>query len=375
MSDSKQIQARLQEWEREEKIGDIPPLVDLMGYEHKVLYTPPDVKGAYLDDIGFPGEYPFTRGVYPAMYRKVLMRFPQYSGFGTAEDTNRRWKYLISHGQMTVNLAFDLPTHMGIDSDAPDVEDEVGRVGVAIDSLRDFEVLFEGIPLVPAFFNTVGPAPVLLAMYIATGEKKGLQPSQVMGAFTNDILAICCCRGNWIFPIKPSLRLITDMVEYCCRHMPRFYPQNIQGVYFRACGASLPQELGYTFADAFTYIDEALARGLDIDEFAPRLSFFISCGPEFLAEAAKFRAARRLWARLLKERYDPKDKNSLRIRMTSATGGAYFQAVEPLNNLSRGAYAILGAALGGCQAIFIAGYDEAYAIPTEESARLGLRTV
>jgi len=375
MSDSEQIEERLHKWEGEEKIGDISALVDLMGYEHKVLYTPRDVKDAYLDDIGFPGQYPFTRGVYPAMYRKALMRFPQYAGFGSAEDTNRRWKYLISHGQMTVNLAFDLPTHMGIDSDAPEAEDEVGRVGVAIDSLRDFEVLFDGIPLVPAFFNTVGPAAILLAMYIATGEKKGVAPSQVMGAFTNDILTICCCRGNWIFPIKPSLRLITDMVEYCCRNMPRFYPQNIQGVYFRACGASLPQELGYTFADAFTYIDEALARGLDIDEFAPRLSFFISSGPEFLAETAKFRAARRLWARLMKERYDPKDKNSLRIRMTSATGGAYFQAIEPLNNLARGAYAILGAALGGCQATFIAGYDEAYAIPTEESARLGLRTI
>jgi len=185
MSDSKQVEERLQKWERGEKVGGISPLVDLMGYEHKVLYTPLDVKDAYLDDIGFPGEYPFTRGVYPAMYRKALMRFPQYSGFGTAEDTNRRWKYLISHGQMTVNLAFDLPTHMGIDSDAPEAEDEVGRVGVAIDSLRDFEVLFDGIPLVPAFFNTVGPAAILLAMYIATGEKKGLPPSQVMGAFTN----------------------------------------------------------------------------------------------------------------------------------------------------------------------------------------------
>jgi methylmalonyl-CoA mutase N-terminal domain/subunit len=375
MSDSKQIEERLQRWEGEEKIGDIPPIVDLMGYQHKVLYTPLDVKDTYLNDLGFSGEYPFTRGVYPAMYRKALMRFPQYAGFGTAEDTNRRWKYLIGHGQMTVNLAFDLPTHMGIDSDDPVAEDEVGRVGVAIDSLRDFEVLFDGIPLVPAFFNTVGPASILLAMYIATGEKKGLAPSNVMGAFTNDILAICACRGNWIFPIKPSLRLITDMTEYCCRNMPRFYPQNIQGVYFRAVGSSLPQEVGYTFADAFTYIDEALARGLDIDEFAPRLSFFISCGPEFLAEAAKFRATRRLWARLMRERYDPKDKNSLRIRMTSATGGAYFQAIEPLNNLARGAYAILGAALGGCQATFIAGYDEAYAIPTEETARLGLRTV
>ncbi len=375
-ADTKRIAEEKQRWEREQKVGEIPPLAtDVMGYEHKVLYTPADVDGSYLDQVGFPGEFPYTRGAYPAMYRKALMRFPQYSGFGTPEDTNKRWKYLIEHGQMTVNLAFDLPTHIGFDSDDPEVEDEVGRVGVAIDSLRDFEVLFDDIPLVPAFFNTMGPAAVLLAMYIAMGEKKGIPPENVMGAFTNDLLAVCSCRGNWVFPIKPGMRLITDMIEYCCKNMPRFYPQNIQGVFYRAVGGSIPQEIGYTYASALAYIDSALERGLGIDDFAPRLSFFISCGPEFLAECAKFRAARRMWARLMRERYDAKDKNSLRVRMTSATGGAYFQAVEPLNNLARGAYAILGAALGGAQAMFIAGYDEAFAIPTEESARLGLRTV
>jgi len=361
-------------WEERAKIAELPPVAtDTMGYEHKPLYTPADID--YLERIGFPGEFPFTRGAYPGMYRKALWRFPQYSGFGTPEDTNQRWKYLIGHGQMTVNLAFDLPTHMGHDSDDPEIEDEVGRVGVAIDSLRDFEVLFHDIPLVPAFFNTMGPASVLLAMYIAMGEKKGVPPENVMGAFTNDLIAICSCRGNWVFPIKPSLRLITDMIEYCCKNMPRFYPQNIQGVYYRAVGASIPQEIGYTYAAAITYIDHALERGLSVDDFAPRLSFFLSCGPEFLAEAAKFRAARRMWAKLMKGRYGAKDKNSQRVRITSATGGAYFQGVEPLNNLARGAYAILGAALGGAQATFIAGYDEAYAIPTEESARLGLRTI
>ncbi len=372
----KVIAEEKERWERERKIAEIPPVkTDTMGYEHKVLYTPSDVDYSYLDQIGFSGEFPFTRGVYPAMYRKALMRFPQYSGFGTPEDTNKRWKYLISHGQMTVNLAFDLPTHMGHDSDDPEIEDEVGRVGVAIDSLRDFEVLFDGIPLVPAFFNTMGAASILLAMYVAMGEKKGIDPSGVMGAFTNDLIAICSCRGNWVLPIKPNLRLITDMIEYCCKNMPRFYPQNIQGVFYRAVGSSIPQEIGYTYAAALCYIDQALERGLNIDEFAPRISFFLSCGPEFLAECAKFRAARRLWARLMRDRYGAKDKSSLRVRITSATGGAYFQGIEPLNNLARGAYAILGAALGGAQATFIAGYDEAYAIPTEESARLGLRTV
>ncbi len=372
----RRIAEEKERWEREQKIHDIPPLnTDTMGYEHKVVYTPADVDpSSYLGQVGFPGEFPYTRGVYPAMYRKALMRFPQYSGFGTPEDTNNRWKYLISHGQMTVNLAFDLPTHIGHDSDDPEIEDEVGRVGVAIDSLRDFEVLFDGIPLVPAFFNTMGPASILLAMYIAMGEKKDIPPSSVMGAFTNDPIAVCACRGNWVFPIKPSLRLVTDMIEYCCKNMPRFYPMNIQGVFYRAVGGSIPQEVGYTYAAALTYINSALERGLSIDDFAPRLSFFISCGPEFLAECAKFRAARRLWARLMRDRYDAKDKNSLRARMTSATGGSYFQAIEPLNNLMRGAYAILGAALGGAQALFIAGYDEAYAIPTEETARLGLRT-
>ncbi len=362
-------------WEQGKKINEVPPLTDFKDYEHKVLYTPADVEYDYLNDIGFAGEFPFTRGVYPGMYRKAIWRFPQYAGYGTPEDTNKRWKYLISHGQMTVNLPFDLPTHMGHDSDDPAIEDEVGKVGVAIDTLKDFEVLFDDIPVVPAFFNTVGPAPVLLAMYVALGEKRDLPPSSVMGAFTNDILAICCCRGNWIYPLRPSMRMITDMIEYTCKNMPLFYPLNIQGVYFRSVGSSAPQEVGYTFADALTYIQWALDRGLTIDDFASRLSFFIGCGPEFLSEAAKFRATRRLWAKIMQERFNPQKKDSMRIRITSATGGAYFQAKEPMNNLMRGSYAILGAALGGCQALFLAGYDEAYAIPTEETARLGLRTV
>ncbi len=370
-----QIDAEKQRWEREQRIGELPRLVDAMGYEHRPLYTPADTRVDYLEALGFPGEFPFTRGVYGGMYRKAPWRINQYAGFGTAEDTNRRWKLLLERGQMVFNLAFDLPTHMGYDSDDPFVEDEVGRTGIAIDSLRDFEVLTEGLPMVPIFFNTAGPAAILLAMFIALGEQKGIPPSGIMGAFTNDILTVYVCRGTWIFPPRPSLRLITDMIEYCCAHMPRFYPLNVQGVYFRSAGATIPQEVGYTFADALTYVDGALERGLPIDAFAPRLSFFLACGPEIFAEAAKFRAARRLWAKLLRDRYHAKHKDSLRFRTTAATGGRYFQAIEPLNNIARGAYGILGAVLGGAQATFVAGYDEAYALPNEESALLGLRTL
>jgi methylmalonyl-CoA mutase N-terminal domain/subunit len=367
------IEGEIQRWQREQRINELPPLIDSMGYEHQPLYTPANGAADYLDALGLPGEFPFTRGVYAGMYRKAPWRINQYAGFGTAEDTNQRWKLLLARGQMVFNLAFDLPTHMGYDSDDPFVEDEVGRTGIAIDSLRDFEVLTEGLPMVPLFFNTVGPAAIILAMYLAVGEQKGMAPASIMGAFTNDILTVYVCRGTWIFPPCPSLRLITDMIEYCCRHMPRFYPLNIQGVYFRSAGSTIPQEVGYTFADALTYVDGALERGLPIDDFAPRLSFFLACGPEIFAEAAKFRAARRLWARLMRDRYHAAHKDSLRFRVTGATGGRYFQAVEPLNNLTRAAYGILGAVLGGAQATFVAGYDEAYAIPNEESALLGLR--
>ncbi len=367
------INAEKQRWQREQRINELPPLIDSMGYEHQPLCTPADGVADYLDKLGFPGEFPFTRGVYGGMYRKAPWRINQYAGFGTAEDTNRRWKLLLDRGQMVFNLAFDLPTHMGYDSDDPFVEDEVGRTGIAIDSLRDFEVLTDGLPMVPIFFNTVGPAAIILAMYLAVGERKGITPASIMGAFTNDILTVYVCRGTWIFPPRPSLRLITDMIEYCCRQMPRFYPLNVQGVYFRSAGATIPQEVGYTFADALTYVEGALERGLRIDDFASRLSFFLACGPEMFAEAAKFRAARRLWATLMRDRYHAANKDSLRFRVTGATGGRYFQAVEPLNNLTRAAYGILGAVLGGAQATFVAGYDEAYAIPNEESALLGLR--
>ncbi len=367
-----------QQWTDARRISEIESVDGPDNIEHKVLYTPDDLKDFdYMRDIGLPGEYPFTRGVYPGMYRKAKWGLRQYSGFGTPQDTNERWKFLISSGQFATNLAFDLPTHEGLDSDDPLIEDEVGRVGVSIDSLRDVEILWDGLPMnmIPASYNTVGAAPVILAMLIANAENNGLEASDLIGVFTNDILAVFVARGNWIFPPRPSMRLVTDMIEYCCRNMPRFYPVNIQGVFFRGYGATKAQEMGYTFADATDYLDWTLERGLSIDDVAPRFSFFISCGMEIFEEAAKFRAARRIWARLMKEDYGATGKNSMRFRTTSATGGELFTAEEPLNNLTRGALGLLGAVLGGVQATFVAGYDEAYAIPTEETALLGLRTM
>jgi methylmalonyl-CoA mutase N-terminal domain/subunit len=373
----KSIEAK-ERWLQARKISEIEPLLSFDDIDHRVLYTPDDVKDIdYMEEIGFPGDYPFTRGVYPAMYRKAKWGLRQYSGFGTPEDTNKRWKFLIESGQFATNLAFDLPTHMGLDSDDPLAEDEVGRLGVSIDSLRDIEVLWDGLPMnmIPASYNTVGAAPVILAMLIANAENQGLSASDLIGVFTNDILSVFVARGSWVFPPKPSMRLVTDMIEYCCRNMPRFYPVNIQGVFFRGYGATKSQEMGYTLADATEYIDWALERGLSIDHLAPRLSFFISCGMEIFEEAAKFRAARRFWARMVKEKYGAKEKNSMRFRTTSATGGELFTIEEPLNNLMRGTLGLLGAVLGGVQATFVAGYDEAYTIPNEEAALLGLRTM
>ncbi|RMF20087.1 MAG: methylmalonyl-CoA mutase, partial [Deltaproteobacteria bacterium] len=360
------------------QFAKIDPIVDSMGVEHDILYGPTDSDAAdrYEERLGFPGEYPFTRGVYPGMYRRAPWRINQYAGFGSAEDTNARWRFLFERGQMVFNLALDLPTQLGLDSDDPRATPEVGRAGVAIDTCDDLERLLEGLPMVPIYFNIAGAAPILMAMLVAVGERKGVSPQNVMGAFTNDILTTFVCRGTWIFPPEPHLKLVTDMVEYSSRHMsPHFYPLNVQGVYFRSVGASIAQELALVLADALTYVDWALERGMAIDDFARRLSFFLACGPEIFAEAAKFRAARRLWARLMRDRYGAKERESMRLKATAATGGRYFQAIEPLNNLMRGAYGILGAVLGGAQATFIAGYDEAYAIPNEESALLGLRTL
>lgn len=374
------FELRYAEWlqRNERQLGSIPPLTDQMGYEHKLLYGPGDGEdpATYEEKLGFPGEFPFTRGVYTGMYRKAPWRINQYAGFGAAEDTNARWRFLFERGQMVFNLALDLPTQMGYDSDDPRAAVEVGRTGVAIDTVEDLERLLEGLPMVPIYFNLSGGAPVLMAMLVAVAERKGVGPESIMGAFTNDILTTFICRGSWIFPPEAHMKLITDMIEYAVGNMsPNFYPLNVQSIYFKSLCCSPGQEIGFVLSDAMTYIDWALERGLNIDSFARRLSFFIGCGQEMFTEAAKFRAARRLWARLLRDRYGAKEKESMRMKCTAAAGGRSFQAVEPLNNLTRGAYGILGAAMGGAQATFIAGYDEAYAIPNEETAMLGLRTL
>lgn len=356
----------------------IPPLVDSMGVEHGLLYGPADSPAwrDYGETLGYPGSFPFTRGVYSGMYRKAPWRINQYAGFGRPEETNERWRFLYERGQMVFNLALDLPTQMGYDSDDPQAVYDVGRAGVAIDTVADLELLLDGLPLVPIYFNVAGAAPILMAMLVAVAERRGVALTDVAGAFTNDILTTFVCRGTWIFPPDAHMKLTTDMVEYSVRHMsPYFYPLNIQGVYFRSAGAGIAQELALVIGDALTYVEWVLRRGIDIDDFARRLSFFFACGPEIFAEAAKFRAARRWWARLMRDRYGAKEKESMRLKATSATGGRYFQAIEPLNNLARGAYGILGAVLGGAQATFMAGYDEAYAIPNEESSMLGLRTL
>lgn len=377
MKELDEIRERLKAWEEREDVASLPEAVSDLNEPLKVVYTPLDTAGIdYLEKIGLPGEYPYTRGVYPGMYRVRPWAMRLYSGFGTAEDTNRRWKFLLEKGNNGVACAFDLPTQMGLDSDDPEAEDEVGRVGVAIDSLRDMEILYEGLPLdrLVSSFNINAPAAVILAMYVALGEKEGVPPGELKGTLSNDILCEYVSRGMWVFSAEPALRLTTDVVEYCTRHMPRFYPFNIRGIIMREAGASMVQEAGFAFSNAITYIRSALERGLDVDAFARRVSFFFSTGTQIFEEAARYRAARRLWARIMKERFGAKRPDSLLFRFTGTVGGSFYRAQEPQNNLIRGAYGLLGNVLGGVQGMLHPALDEPFAIPTEETAKLALRT-
>ncbi|MBW2102584.1 MAG: methylmalonyl-CoA mutase [Deltaproteobacteria bacterium] len=377
MKELDEIRERLKAWEEREDVASLPEAVSDLNEPLKVVYTPLDTAGIdYLEKIGLPGEYPYTRGVYPGMYRVRPWAMRLYSGFGTAEDTNRRWKFLLEKGNNGVACAFDLPTQMGLDSDDPEAEDEVGRVGVAIDSLRDMEILYEGLPLdrLVSSFNINAPAAVILAMYVALGEKEGVPPGELKGTLSNDILCEYVSRGMWVFSAEPALRLTTDVVEYCTRHMPRFYPFNIRGIIMREAGASMVQEAGFAFSNAITYIQSALERGLDVDAFARRVSFFFSTGTQIFEEAARYRAARRLWARIMKERFGAKRPDSLLFRFTGTVGGSFYRAQEPQNNLIRGAYGLLGNVLGGVQGMLHPALDEPFAIPTEETAKLALRT-
>ncbi|MGM0602541.1 MAG: acyl-CoA mutase large subunit family protein [Bacillota bacterium] len=347
------------------------------GVELDPLYTPLDTKGIDpVEDIGFPGKYPFTRGVYPTMYRSRLWTMRQYSGFGTARETNERFHYLIEQGQTGLSIAFDLPTQIGYDSDNPLAQGEVGKVGVAIDTLEDMETMFTEIPLdkVSTSMTINAPAAVLLAMYIAVAEKQGVSPEKLAGTIQNDILKEYIARGTYIYPPAPSLRLITDIFEYCSENMPRWNTISISGYHIREAGSDAVQELAFTLADGIEYVDAAVDIGMDVDDFAPRLSFFFNSQMNILEEVAKFRAARRLWAEIMEERFEAKKDKSKMLRFHTQTAGAALTAQQPMNNIIRVTLQALAAALGGTQSLHTNSYDEALSLPTEKSVKMALRT-
>ncbi|WP_297458221.1 methylmalonyl-CoA mutase family protein [Thermococcus sp.] len=348
------------------------------GFEIKRLYTPADLgeDWDYLEKLGFPGEYPFTRGVYATMYRGRFWTMRQYAGFGTAEESNRRYKYLLSQGQTGLSVAFDLPTQLGYDSDHPMAEGEVGKVGVAIDSLRDMEILFDGIPLdkVSTSMTINSTAANLLAMYILVAEKQGVAQNQLRGTVQNDILKEYIARGTYIFPPQPSMRLTTDIIMYCAENVPKWNPISISGYHIREAGANAVQEVAFTLADGIEYVKAVIERGMDVDKFAGRLSFFFNAHNNFLEEIAKFRAARRLWAYIMKEWFNAKNPRSMMLRFHTQTAGSTLTAQQPENNIVRVAIQALAAVLGGTQSLHTNSYDEALSLPTEKSVRIALRT-
>jgi len=372
----------LQEWQQQvaARLAQTPErkarFATSSGIEVDRLYLPGQIDDAYMEKLGFPGEYPYTRGVQPTMYRGRLWTMRQYAGFGTAEETNQRFRYLLQQGQTGLSVAFDLPTQIGYDSDDPMAAGEVGKVGVAIDSLADMETLFAGIPLdqVSTSMTINAPAAVLLAMYIAVAEKQGVPSHKLAGTIQNDILKEYIARGTYIFPPKPSMRLITDIFAYCAEHVPKWNTISISGYHMREAGATAVQEVAFTLADGMAYVEAALQAGLDIDRFAPQLSFFFNGHNHFFEEIAKFRAARRMWARLMRERYGAKNPKSWQFRVHTQTGGSTLTAQQPDNNIVRVTLQALAAVLGGTQSLHTNSRDEALALPTEESARIALRT-
>ncbi|MEO7663729.1 MAG: methylmalonyl-CoA mutase family protein [Candidatus Limnocylindrales bacterium] len=347
------------------------------GIEVHDLYTPADLAG--LDearDLGRPGEYPFTRGVQPTMYRSRFWTMRQYAGFATAEETNRRFRYLLEQGQTGLSVAFDLPTQMGYDSDAPEAEGEVGRVGVPISSLADMEMLFDQIPLgdVSTSMTINSTAATLVALYVAAAERQGVARDRLSGTVQNDILKEYIARGTWIYPSRPSMRLVTDIFEFGARELPKWNTISISGYHMREAGASAAQELAFTLADGIAYVEAAVARGLAIDDFAPRLSFFFAAWSELFEEVAKFRAARRMWARIVRDRFGAKNARSMACRFHVQTAGSSLTAQSVDNNVVRTTLQALAAVLGGAQSLHTNSRDEALALPTEESVRLALRT-
>jgi methylmalonyl-CoA mutase N-terminal domain/subunit len=341
------------------------------------LYTPADIANLdYFEALGFPGEYPFTRGVYPTMYRARFWTMRQYAGFGTAEQTNQRFKYLLSQGQTGLSVAFDFPTQVGYDCDHPMARGEVGKAGVSVSTLKDMEIVFDGIPLdkITTSMTINAPAAVLLAMYIVVGEKQGIPPSVLDGTVQNDILKEYVARGMYIFPPKPSMRLVTDIFEYCAKNVPKWNTISISGYHIREAGATAVQEIAFTFANAIAYVQAAIDRGLDVDKFAGRLSFFFAAHNNLFEEVAKFRAARRLWAKIMRERFRAKNPASWMLRFHTQTSGVSLTAQQPLNNIIRVTIQALAAVLGGTQSLHTNSFDEAYALPSEQAVTIALRT-
>jgi methylmalonyl-CoA mutase N-terminal domain/subunit len=364
-------------WRDRVALSRIKPARTSSGLELDVLYTPESIR--HLDplaDIGLPAEYPFTRGVQPTMYRGRAWTMRQYSGFGTPHESNQRYRWLLGQGQTGISVALDLPTQLGLDSDDPQAIDDVGRVGVAIDTLADMETLFEGIPIdrISTSFTINSTAAILLAMYVVVAERQGVPPEKITGTIQNDILKEYVARGTWIFPPEPSLRLIVDTIEYCMRRAPRFNSISVAGAHFRDAGATAVQELAFTLADGLTYVQRCLDRGLKVDEFAPLISFYFYTHNDLFEEVAKYRAGRRLWARLMKERFGARDPRAMMFRFGVVCGGSTLTAQQPQNNIVRVAYQALSSVLGGVQSVFTAAWDEAFAIPTEQTAELALRT-
>jgi methylmalonyl-CoA mutase N-terminal domain/subunit len=348
----------------------------MSGIPIKPLYTPEDVEGDFEEKIGYPGEYPYTRGVYPNMYRGRLWTIRQFAGFGSAKETNERFKYLLEQGQNGLSVAFDMPTLMGLDSDSEFSLGEVGTEGVAVDSLEDMEQLFEGIPMgeITTSMTINAPAHVLLAMYVVAGEKQGVPPEKLAGTNQNDILKEYIAQKEWIFPPEPSMQVFKDMLVYATQHMPKWNTVSISGYHIREAGSTAAQELAFTLSDGFAYVEAGVEAGLDVDDFAPRLSFFFNSHIDFFEEIAKFRAARRIWATVMKEKYGAKDERSLKMRFHTQTAGVSLTAQEPLNNAARTAFEALAAVLGGTQSLHTNSFDEALALPTEQAVRIAVRT-
>src|SRR5687767_15055913 len=348
----------------------------ISGLENEPLYTPDNVELDYDRDLGYPGVYPFTRGVYPSMYRGKLWTMRQFAGFGTAEETNERFRYLLDHGQTGLSTAFDMPTLMGYDSDHAKSLGEVGREGVAVDSLDDMETLFAGIPLgdVSTSMTINSTAAIALAFYVCVAEQQGVPRSELRGTVQTDILKEYIAQKEWIFPPEPSMRLVVDMIEFCAEEMPRWHPVSISGYHIREAGSNAQQELAFTLANGFAYVDAAIERGLNVDDFAPRLSFFFNAHLDFFEEIAKYRAARRIWARELRERYGARNPRSWLMRFHTQTAGVSLTAQQPEVNIVRTALEALGAVLGGTQSLHTNSFDEALALPTEHAVRIALRT-